>query len=259
MTAHAQVALVTGAASGIGAAAARRLAARGYRTVLADIDPAGATTAAEVGGRFTLLDVADHEANRACVADVVATEGRLDVAFLNAGVTGPGDALPLRHSDYRRIIGVNLDGVVFGVDAAAAAMTAGGAIVATASLAGLSPMPGDALYTLTKTAVVGYVRALAPSLARRGITLNAVCPGFADTPLISDMREHFTAGGFPLLSTEDVVDALCAVLDGGGTGQAWFVQPGLAPAPFRFGNVPAARLADGGHARVPTTLGGTHS
>ncbi|MBA3525204.1 MAG: SDR family oxidoreductase [Geodermatophilaceae bacterium] len=253
------VAFITGAASGIGAAAARRLAAREYRTVLADIDPRGAETAAEVGGRFTRLDVTDLDANRACVADLLATEGRLDVAFLNAGVTGPGDALPLQHSDYRRILGVNLDGVVFGIDACAAAMTDGGAIVATASLAGLSPMPGDALYTLTKTAVVGYVRALAPSLARHGITLNALCPGFADTPLITDMREHFTAGGFPLLTADDVVDALCTVLDGEDTGQAWFVQPGLPAAPFRFGNVPAARRPDGEHARVPTTLGGTHS
>lgn len=258
MSAGGPVALVTGAAGGIGAVASRRLAARGYRTVLADVDPRGAQIAAQVGGRFTSLDVTDLEANRACVADLLATEGRLDVAFLNAGVTGPGDA-PLKHEDYRWILGVNLDGVVFGIDACATAMVDGGAIVATASLAGLSPMPGDALYTLTKTAVVGYVRALAPSLAGRGVRLNALCPGFADTPLITDIREQFSAGGFPLLTADDVVDALCAVLDADGTGQAWFVQPGLPSAPFRFGNVPAARRPGGEHAAVPTTLGGGHA
>lgn len=253
-----KVALVTGGASGIGAATARALAGLGAHVAVADIDLDGArAVAAEIGGRAQHLDVTSLAANRAVVATVEEAAGRLDIAFLNAGVvTGASDDEPLDEAAYRRIMAVNLDGVVYGVEAVRPAMqrAGGGQIVATASLAGLSPMPGDALYTLTKTAVVGYVRALAGTLGAQRITVNAVCPGFADTPMIGPMRGQFDAAGFPVLSADDVAAAVLACLAGGGTGQAWFVQPGLPPAPFRFGNVPAARDADGAHVGVPAGL-----
>jgi NAD(P)-dependent dehydrogenase (short-subunit alcohol dehydrogenase family) len=112
-------------------------------------------------------------------------------------------------------------------------------VVATASLAGLVPMPGDALYTMTKHAVVGYVRAAAPVLAPEGIRVAAVCPGFADTPLIARAKPQF--GDFPLLAAEDVVDAIEAVIERGEPGECWFVQPGREPGPYAFRGVPGPK------------------
>jgi NAD(P)-dependent dehydrogenase (short-subunit alcohol dehydrogenase family) len=142
---------------------------------------------------------------------------------------------------YRRIMGVNVDHVVFGLTAAVPALrrAGGGTIIATASLAGLVAMPGDALYTLTKHAVVGYVRAVAPTLAPEGIRVNAVCPGFADTPLIANAKSRF--GDFPLLAPEDVVDAMEAILERGEPGECWFVQPGREPGPYAFRGAPGPK------------------
>jgi NAD(P)-dependent dehydrogenase (short-subunit alcohol dehydrogenase family) len=102
-------------------------------------------------------------------------------------------------------------------------------------------MPGDALYTASKHAVVGYVRSAAPTLAADGIRLNAVCPGFADTPLIARAKAQF--GDFPLLTAEDVADAIESVLDRGEPGECWFVQPGRDASPYGFRGVPAPRGA----------------
>lgn len=253
-----RVALVTGGASGIGAASARRLAALGAAVAIADIDQhRGPAVADEVGGSFHRLDVTSLADNHRVVGEVEAAHGRLDVAFLNAGiVSATRDDEPLNEAAYRRIVGINLDGVVFGVDAAVPVMavTGGGQIVATASLAGLVPLPGDALYTVTKTAVVAYARAMAPTLTARGITINTLCPGFADTPMISPMKGQFDTIGFPVLTAEQVAQAFLDCLAAGGTGEAWFVQPGLPAAPYRFRNVPAARHPDGSHAPISADL-----
>lgn len=253
-----RVALVTGGASGIGAATARRLAKLGAIVAIADIDEAGGTAVGEeVGGSFHRLDVTSLADNHRVVREVEGTLGRLDIAFLNAGiVSSTRDDEPLDEAAYRRIIGINLDGVVFGVDAAVPAMAraGGGHIVATASLAGLVPLPGDALYTVTKTAVVAHARAMAPTLAARCITINALCPGFADTPMIAPIKGQFDTIGFPVLTAEQVAQAFVDCLAAGGTGEAWFVQPGLPAAPYRFRNVPAARHPDGSHAPIPADL-----
>lgn len=258
MIAAGSVALVTGGASGIGAAVCRRLAGLGVRVAVADVDEAaGLAVAAEVDGTFVPLDVTDLAANHAAVAVAEAAYGRLDIAFLNAGiVTGVDDTEPLDATAYRRIMAINVDGVVYGVDAVLPALrrAGGGAIVVTASLAALVPMPGDALYTLTKAAIVGYVRALAPTLQPDGITINALCPGFADTPIIGAMKATFAEAGFPVLTAEQVAVAFADCLHSGQTGQAWFVQPGLAASPYAFRGVPAARNAAGEHVGVPAGL-----
>lgn len=240
MDLNGQAALVTGGASGIGAAAVRRLAGAGSVVAIVDRDAdAAQALAAEVGGLALPGDVADPDTLR-MLTDVAEDRfGRLNHVLLNAGVTaGQSGVADLDLEGYRRIVGVNVDHVVYGLTAAVPALrrAGGGTVIVTASLAGLVPMPGDALYTLTKHAVVGYVRAAAPTLAADGIRVCALCPGFADTPLIADAKPQF--GDFPLLTADEVVDAYLAVLERGGAGECWFVQPGREPAPYGFRGVP---------------------
>ncbi len=238
-----KAALVTGGASGIGAAAVRRLAAAGAVVAVADRDEAGARALAEeVGGLALPGDASDPDTMTMAVDVAEDAFGRLNIVLLNAGVTaGQSGIENLDLAAYRRIVGVNIDHVVFGLTAAVPALrrAGGGTIVATASLAGLVAMPGDALYTMTKHAVVGYVRSAAPTLAPEGIRVNAVCPGFADTPLIAKAKDRF--GDFPLLSAEDVATAIEAVLERGEPGECWFVQPGREPAPYAFRGVPGPK------------------
>jgi short-subunit dehydrogenase len=114
-------------------------------------------------------------------------------------------------------------------------------VVVTASLAGLVPMAADPLYTLTKTAVVGYVRAVGPPLAAVGVTVTALCPGFADTAIVDPLRASLGEAGLSLLSADDVGDAFAALLATGRPGEVWFVQPGREPGPYGFRGVPGPR------------------
>jgi NAD(P)-dependent dehydrogenase (short-subunit alcohol dehydrogenase family) len=140
------------------------------------------------------------------------------------------------------VLGANVDGVVFGTRRLAQVMRPGSAIVATASLAGLTGMPFDPIYTLTKHAVVGFVRAVAPQLAERGITINALCPGFADTPIVEpELRAWIADQGIPLIPAETVAEAALLAARSGETGRAWVVQPGREPVPYEFRGVPGPR------------------
>jgi NAD(P)-dependent dehydrogenase (short-subunit alcohol dehydrogenase family) len=209
-------ALVTGGASGIGAAVVRALEEEGCAVASLDL--------------ATGFDVSDP-----AVWDAVEA---VDFAFLNAGIGGSGNDLV----GYRRMLGANVDGVVFGVRRMEQVMERGGSIVATASLAGLMPMPADPIYTLTKHAVVGYVRSIAPQLAARGITINAVCPGFVDTPIVvPELREWIAAEGIPLMEPEQVAEAVLVAARSPESGQAWVVQPGREPTPYEFRGVPGPR------------------
>ncbi|ADB52986.1 SDR family oxidoreductase [Conexibacter woesei] len=243
-----RVALVTGGASGIGRATALALAAAGVEVVVADLDAAQAQEVArQVGGHAFEADVSDLDANRAAVAFAQERCGGLDLAFLNAGVTsgcGVGEDFDL--ALYRRAMGVNLDGVVFGTHAALPALRArgGGAIVATASLAGLVGVPLEPIYTANKHAVVGLTRSLGPTLAAEGIRFNAVCPGFAETPLIADFRDGLRDAGFELLSPEVVAETAVHLFAGEMSGECWFVQVGREPAPFGFRGIPGPRTTE---------------
>ena len=169
--------------------------------------------------------------------------GPVDLACLNAGVvTGTAEIGKLSDDAYRRIQGANVDGVVFGVRRLAQVLQPGSAIVVTASLAGLVPTPNDPIYAGTKHFVIGFVRSVAPQLDTRGVRIQAVCPGFADTPLLEEERGRFEAAGFPLLSAEEVADAVLTTARSDGTGEAWVVQPGRDPEPYRFGGVPGPRV-----------------
>ncbi|SDG69903.1 NADP-dependent 3-hydroxy acid dehydrogenase YdfG [Lentzea fradiae] len=240
-----RVALVTGGAHGIGSAAAHRLAKLGARVAVVDIDAEGAErVAAAAGGLAITGDVADPATMPAVVARVEQELGRLDVVLLNAGIgggqAGIDDALDADR--YRKLVGVNVDHVVYGLCAAVPALRrqGGGKIVITASLAGLTPMPTDPLYTLTKHAVVGYARAAGAALADDGIVVSALCPGFVDTLLLGAAKEEFDAVAFPLLTPLDIAEAVQTVLAEGEPGQAWVVQPGGHTAPYRFRGVPGA-------------------
>jgi NAD(P)-dependent dehydrogenase (short-subunit alcohol dehydrogenase family) len=179
------------------------------------------------------FDVADADAWR-------SLDGEFDAAFLNAGIgIGYPDAAELPEREYRRIVGANLDGVVFGTrELADRLMPTGGSIVATASLAGITGMPFDPAYTATKHAVVGWVRAAAAGLAARGIRINALCPGFTDTPIVE--TELRSALDVPLMDASFVAEAALRVLEDSETGRAWVVQPNNV-VPFRFPGVPGPR------------------
>ncbi|MER6000972.1 SDR family NAD(P)-dependent oxidoreductase [Nonomuraea angiospora] len=235
------VALITGAASGIGAAVARRLSAGGVKCVLVDLDGEGAERLAkEVDGAWLAADVSREEASLEAVALAEQRYGRLDLVHLNAGIPGRVDLADFDLTRYRQVVGVNVDGVVFGVQAGLPLLkrSGGGAIVATSSLAGLVGFAGDPIYTMTKHAVVGLVRALAEPLAAQNIRISAVCPGFTDTPLVAESREMFVNAGFPLLTAEDVAAAVESAFYADTPGTLLVVQPGRPPVPYRYAGVP---------------------
>ena len=120
-----------------------------------------------------------------------------------------------------RVVEIDLFGVVYGAQAARPAIkrAGGGAIVVTASLAGLSPMAGDPGYSVAKGGAIAFVRSMAPRLAAEGTTITAICPGFADTAIIDRIRDQFTAANFPVLTAEEVADAMVDGLDVGRAGR----------------------------------------
>ena len=248
-----KVAIVTGGGSGIGLATARRFADEGAQVVVADLNAdAGAKAAAELGGCFVQADVGSPDHWRRIVEEADALGGA-DIAYLNAGVTtGNADITTLTDEQYRRIMGPNVDGVVFGVRAVVPAMEkkGGGAVVATASLAGLIAFPPDPIYTMTKHAVVGLIRSLAPQLAAKSITCNAVNPGIVDTPLVGEARERLQLAGFPMIPPEGIAEAVFSLVTGTDTGQCLVCQPGREPEPYRFHEVPGPGGA-AAHLRPP--------
>lgn len=214
-------ALVTGSAGGIGSAIVRKLTSEGFEVKELDL----------VHG----FDVTD--------ADAWEQVGSVELACLNAGVvTGSDDIAALTDEQYRRAVAVNVDGVVFGVRRLDRVMPKGSTIVVTASLAGLTAIEDDPIYGLTKHAVVGFVRSVAPQLAEREIRIQAVCPGWADTGLTtSEFRQELTDRGFRLLRPEDVAEGVWAAYRSEGTGEAWVVQPGREPLLYEFKGVPGPR------------------
>jgi NAD(P)-dependent dehydrogenase (short-subunit alcohol dehydrogenase family) len=187
-------AVVTGAASGLGFAMAEVLADCGARVTLADIDSElleqSAGVLAERGGkvRFEVVDVSDADLVQALFDGVIATDGGVDVVFANAGIgAAPGFAVDggqhidsIERADWDKVIGVNLNGIMFTVGSAAAAMRrqGSGSIVVTASVAGLRPEPVVCYgYIASKAAIINVVRQAALDLAPHGVRVNAICPG----------------------------------------------------------------------------------
>ena len=189
-----KVVIVTGAASGIGEATARRFSSEGASVALVDRNEMPlAKVAKELPAQFTLAhlaDVSDSEAVDAMVATVVKRFGRLDVLVNNAGVFEGGDPAEITNEQWRKVMAIDLDGVFFGCRAALPYLQkTGGAIVNTASVSGTGGDWATSPYNAAKGAVVNLTRALALDLGKKGVRVNSVCPSLTRTGMTSDMME----------------------------------------------------------------------
>jgi NAD(P)-dependent dehydrogenase (short-subunit alcohol dehydrogenase family) len=183
-----KVVVITGAGSGIGRATAELFGRLGARVHLADVDSDAveAVAAGLKGAVAHTVDCADPAAVEAFAARVFDAEGRVDVLHNNAGIGHAGELEATTVGDWQRVIGVNLLGVAYGMQAFVPRMLAqggGASVVNTASAAGLLGIPEMAPYCASKWGVVGMSEALDAELADRGIRVSAVCPGIVDTPI----------------------------------------------------------------------------
>ena len=212
-----KIGLVTGAATGIGAAVIRQLAEAGVRVAICDInEQQGGQLAKEVSGKFIGCDVSSYDAVEAAVNECVELLGVPDYAHLNAGVmTVPADHRYLGVEEvsieqYRRIVGVNMDGVFFGLKALLPRMRGkGGAITITASIAGFGPLPLDPLYGMSKHGMIGLGRAVAEANKDSNIRVNVICPGMVDKAIIPDALRALEMQSMPPSEmAAEVVDLL---------------------------------------------------
>ena len=255
-----KVAIVTGGASGIGLATAKRLTAEGSTVVITDVDEAGGKAAAEdLATEFVRLDVSDPEAWREVVGGVCERHGGVDIAFLNAGITtlpatgeefmAPFDIGDLSDEAYRRILGVNVDGVVHGARSVIPSMTerGGGSIVATASVAGVFAFSPDPIYTMTKHAVVGFVRALAANIEPNHISINAVLPGAVDTNILAaGFAEKARDRGVAMIDPSEIAEGVVTAVADGTSGRLWLCLANRAPFQYEFAPVEGLGLRAGG-------------
>jgi NAD(P)-dependent dehydrogenase (short-subunit alcohol dehydrogenase family) len=204
-------ALVTGAASGIGKAVALALAGEGACVIIADLNEQGGREVAaqivEAGGsaRAIACDVADEAAVEAAVMGVVEMEGRLDVMVNNAGIGGEvAPIIECQAADWDRVLAINLRGVFFGVKHAARAMLqsgvlqSGGSIVNIASIAGIGAAAKLGPYGASKAGVIQLTQTAAMELASKGIRVNAVCPGWTETPILGQFERSDLVAQVPL-------------------------------------------------------------
>lgn len=214
------VAVVTGAARGFGLGIARRLAERGYAVVAADVDPVVEEVASRFGATGVVADVRDPAAHRA-VAEVARHQGRVAVWVNNAGVLATGPVWEQDDDVVRRLVEVNVLGVVHGSRMAVGVMRAsGGRILNIASMSAYGPVPGLAVYAATKAAVLNFSTSLQGDLDVAGVPVrvHVLCPDAADTAMVDGVRHDadsailFSGGG--LLPPDEVADRAVAMLDG---------------------------------------------
>lgn len=191
-----KVAIVTGAASGIGRALSQELARQGASVILADVNATlvdeTAETIAKPGHKAEtfVLDVSDYDSVEKMVTDTMGRYGRLDYLFNNAGIALGGEVRDCSIDDFRNVINVNLFGVVNGVAAAYPLMVnqGYGHIINTSSLEGLIPFPGTVSYVASKYGVVGLSNALRIEAVDLGVKVSVVCPGYIKTPIFQTSK-----------------------------------------------------------------------
>ncbi|MEM6709228.1 MAG: SDR family oxidoreductase [Pseudomonadota bacterium] len=218
------VALITGGATGIGAATAEQLTDAGVRVALCDVnEAAGSALAERLGGLFIACDVTALASVEQAFQTCTEQLGTPTYVHLNAGImTVPTDDPYLAIEDvseaqYRRIVGVNLDGVFHGMKAALPRLkAAGGAITITASTAGLTLVPVDPMYTATKYALVGFGRAVAAANEGTGVRINVICPGVVDTAIVPD---NFRKPEFNVMPAEVMAREIVDLLMNGANGE----------------------------------------
>ena len=246
-----RVAMVTGAARGIGAAISHALAADGWSVALCDLNlDAAAATAAEVAATHGIaaagfaLDIANMSSTAQCVAEIEAQLGPVDALVNNAGIDVIKPFVDSTEDEWDRIIAVNMKGTIGCCRAVLDGMIQrnSGAIVSIASDAGRVGSSGEAVYSATKGGVISFCKTLAREVARHGIRVNCVCPGPTETALlaqVADYSEKLYAGlarAIPLGRTaqpEDIAPAVVFLLGDGAryiTGQTLSVSGGLTMA-----------------------------
>lgn len=232
-----KVAIVSGAASGIGAALAVGLVEAGASVVGVDRDSAGLAACAERLGRAAfaplILDLADPTCYAVAIEDVAHARGHLDLLFNNAGIVAGGELADMREDAIERMMRINTMAVIHGSRAACRVMRAArrGHVVNTASSAGLMPVPWSSVYTASKHAVVGFSLALRSEARRYGVRVSVACPGLVDTAIFAaaepiegyDYRATVEAAPIAPISPEA---AASAILRGAARDQACIVFPG---------------------------------
>jgi NAD(P)-dependent dehydrogenase (short-subunit alcohol dehydrogenase family) len=247
---HNRAAIVTGGASGIGKATAELFVKEGAKVIIGDLPSSkGAEVAEKIGAMFVPTDVRESKQIESLVKTATTRFGRLDVMYNNAGIGPSAPLLQFSEEDYHRTIAVDLDSVFWGLKHAGAVMVAQGrgAIVSTASVAGVSGSPGLSAYNAAKHGVVGLTRNAALEFARFGVRVNCVCPGVIETPLVMDNFAAFEGARKMLDSLHPMgrmgqpVEIAKAVLflacDDSSfvTGHALVVDGGMMAGPFTGG------------------------
>ncbi|WP_214892056.1 MULTISPECIES: 3-oxoacyl-[acyl-carrier-protein] reductase [unclassified Exiguobacterium] len=239
-----KVALVTGASRGIGAAIATRLAADGFKVV---VNYAGSTEKAEAivadiiasGGEAIAIqaDVANADQVKALVKQTVDTFGQLDCVVNNAGITRDGLLMRMKEADFDAVVDTNLKGAFLVTQAASRPlMKAGGRIINIASVVGITGNPGQANYVAAKAGLIGLTKSVARELASKGVTANAICPGFIETDMtdeLTDDQRNLSLGQIPLKrfgQTQDIAALVSFIASDEAryiTGQTLAVDGGM--------------------------------
>ncbi|UZK64922.1 SDR family oxidoreductase [Sphingomonas sp. M1-B02] len=224
----ARAAFISGGASGIGQAVAKDLAARGWRVGLADINAAGleATKAMLPAGMVTthVMDVRDRDQWKAALADfAVASGGRLDFLFNNAGIAVGGPLETMSDDEVDRGLAININGMINGARAAHALLkaTPGSAMIVTSSAAGISGNAGMSIYSAGKFAMRGFAESLNAEWGHEGIFVGSLMPSFIETPLLDhvtqdsnrSVRESVRGAGLEITPVDEVVRTVWSILE----------------------------------------------